>query len=196
MTVDRTDYAYLWQMPLPPTMVRVALEMLGTREGAGKADNPIILGWADEVARTTGRRYDRWAAEFYNRDEIPWCGLFCAVVAARTAQGRAERMPPGNYLSALSWSSWGEAVGVDEIAVGDIVVLTRNGGGHVFLAVGISHDGQSVAGLGGNQQDAVTIATFPTSRIYAVRRPPYRTRPDGARRMELALTGASGVREV
>ena len=189
-------YAYLREEPLPPTMVRVAVEMLGTKEGVGRVDNPVILGWADEIARATGRSYDRWAAEFINNDQIPWCGLFCAVVAARTAQGREERLPPRNYPRALSWSGWGVAVAVDDIAVGDIVVLTRDGGGHVFIAVGTSADGQWIAGLGGNQDDAVTIDAFPTSRVYAVRRPPYRARPAGARGVTLALNGASDVRMV
>ena len=189
-------YAYLREEPLPPTMVRVAVEMLGTKEGAGGVDNPVILGWVDEIARATGRSYDRWAADFYNHDEIPWCGLFCAVVATRTAQGREERLPPRNYLAALSWSGWGVSVAVDDIAVGDIVVLTRNGGGHVFIAVGTSADGRLIAGLGGNQKDAVTIDVFPTSRVYAVRRPPYRARPAGARSVTLALNGGSDVRMV
>lgn len=182
-------YAYLRQEPLPPLMVRIALEMLGTLEGPGTADNPMVIGWADEVARLCKRPYDNWAADFYNRDSIPWCGLFMAVVAARASQGREERFPPNKYLSALAWSNWGVTVPPDDICVGDVVVLVRQGGGHVFLAVGTSADRKRVMGIGGNQGNAVTIAEFDARRIYAVRRPPYRERPAGARPVVVAASG-------
>ncbi|PZU60164.1 MAG: hypothetical protein DI547_03780 [Sphingobium sp.] len=41
--LDR-QYAFLRQDPLPPAMVRVALEMLGTLETPGTEDNPVIVG--------------------------------------------------------------------------------------------------------------------------------------------------------
>lgn len=180
-----TKYAYLREQPLPPLMVRIALDMLGVEEAKGNADNPLIIGWADEVERTCGRKYDEWAADFYNDDEIHWCGLFLAVVAARAAQGRPERFPPNKYLAALAWANWGNTVQKTDVQVGDVVILVRQGGGHVFLAVGISEDGKRVMGVGGNQSNAVTIAEFDAARIYAVRRPPYRDKPAGARRVEL-----------
>lgn len=186
--LDR-QYAFLRQDPLPPAMVRVALEMLGTLETPGTEDNPVIVGWADEVARICGRPYDNWAADFYNADEIYWCGLFCAVVAARTCQGRPSRMPPDKYLAALAWANWGVSVAKDDIQVGDIVAITRTGGGHVFIAIGVSADGATVTGIGGNQDDAVSIKEFETSRIYAVRRPAYNIKPAGARRVVLAPSG-------
>ena len=188
-------YAYLRKEPMPPLMVRVALEMLGTLEGPGKADNPIIEGWADEVAKLCKRPYDRWAADFYNTDSIPWCGLFCAVVAARSSQGRPERFPPSKYLAALAWADWGVVTEKDDIQVGDVVVLVRKGGGHVFIAVGVSADGKRVMGVGGNQANAVTLAEFETSRVYAVRRPPYTAKPAGARRVVLSASGAVSSNE-
>ncbi|MBA4091327.1 TIGR02594 family protein [Sphingomonas sp. VDB2] len=188
-------YAFLRQNPLPPLMVRVAMEMLGTLENPGSGNNPVILGWADEVARTCGRPYDKWAADFYNADSIPWCGLFMAVVAARTCQGRPERMPPKNYLAALAWSNWGQVVPPKEIQVGDVIVLVRNGGGHVFLAVGVSADGKRIMGIGGNQRDRVCFADFDAARLYAVRRPAYREKPAGARRVILATDGSVSIEE-
>jgi uncharacterized protein (TIGR02594 family) len=184
-------YAYLREHPLPPLMVRIALEMRGVVESAGAADNPIILGWADEVSLATGRPYDRWAADFYNHDSIPWCGLSLAVVAVRSAQGRVERLPPRNYLAALAWSAWGNPADKRDVRVGDVVVLTRQGGGHVFIAVGTSAGGSRIMGVGGNQTDRVNIAEFDSRRVYAVRRPPYLSMPPGARRV--VLTPAGGV---
>jgi len=190
------QYSFLRQQPLPPIMVRLALEMLGTIEGAGDKDNPLIIGWADEIAHVCKRPYDRWAADFYNKDEIPWCGLFVGVAATRASQGRAERFPPNKYLSALAWADWGETVDADDIQVGDVVVLVRNGGGHVFIAVGTSPDGQSIMGIGGNQTNAVTLAEFDAHRLYAVRRPRYQVKPEGARRIALTKTGVMMTAEV
>ena len=188
-------YAYLAQEPLPPRMVQIALDMLGTLERPGEPNNSIIVQWADEVAGTCGRAYDRWAADFYNKDSIPWCGLFCAVVATRAAQGRPDRFPPNKYLSALAWTNWGETVSESDIQVGDVVMLIRDGGGHVFIALGVSEDGHRVMGVGGNQSDAVTIAEFASERVYAVRRPPYSAKPAGARRVVLAAGGPVETRE-
>jgi uncharacterized protein (TIGR02594 family) len=189
------QYSYLRQQPLPPLMVRVALDMFGTIEKVGTEDNPIIVGWADEVAKACGRPYDNWAADFYNKDSIPWCGLFMAVVAVRSAQGRPERFPPSKYLAALAWSNWGKAVPKTDIMVGDVIVLVRPGGGHVTLAVGTSSDNKWVMGLGGNQQDRVNIARFDMQRVYAVRRPEYKVQPEGARRVTLTPTGAVSIDE-
>ena len=195
MTVLPAKYAFLRQDPLPPLMVRVALDMLGTLETAGAANNPVILGWADEVAKLCKNNYNEWAADFYNSDKIPWCGLFCAVVAARASQGRPERFPPNKYLAALAWSNWGVTVQSNDIQIGDIVVLVRDGGGHVFIAVGTSPDGKRVMGIGGNQKDKVSIAEFDAARIYAVRRPPYENKPVGARRYEIASTEIASTGE-
>ena len=182
-------YAYLRKEPIPPLMVRIALDMLGTIETPGTADNAIIVGWADEVEKLCKRKYDEWAADFYNKDSIPWCGLFMAVVAARASQNRPERFPPNKYLAALAWSSWGNTVASDDIQVGDVVVLVRQGGGHVMLAVGGPENGKRVMGIGGNQADRVSIAQFDAARIYAVRRPPYQNKPEGARRVVLKSSG-------
>jgi uncharacterized protein (TIGR02594 family) len=189
------EYQYLRQQPLPPVMVRIALEMLGTWESPGTADNPVIIGWADEIERICSRPYDCWAADFYNKDSIPWCGLFVGVVAARACQGRPERMPPNKYLAALAWSSWGETVSPEDIEVGDVIVLVRDGGGHVFIALGVSEDGEWIMGVGGNQTDGVTIAEFKRERLYGVRRPLYKNKPKGARRVILPASGAASNNE-
>ena len=188
-------FGFLFQTPLPPLMVRLALAEFGTLERAGTADHPRILGWADEVARASPTPYNRWAADFYNDDSVPWCGLFMAVMAVRAAQGRPERMPPKNYLAALSWLQWGVEVPINEAAVGDIMVLGRKGGGHVCENVGTEKGGDRFFGLGGNQSDAVNVLPFPLERVRGVRRPPYRDLPAGARRVILAAGGASSTRE-
>ena len=181
----------------------MALAELGTLESPSTPNNPKILGWADEVARAQGTSYTKWAADWYNSDKIAWCGLFVAVCAVRSANGRADRLPPSKYLSALSWAEFGvpvqwkgrEGLRLSEIWVGDVLVFIREGGGHVGICVGVSEDGTTVHVLGGNQGDKVSIAEIPVKRLYAVRRPPYQSRPEGARHVRLLASGVVSTNE-
>jgi len=182
-------FRFLLEDPVAPLMVRVAVDLIGTLEKPGAPDNPVIIAWADEVAQCVGTAYNRWAADFYNDDKIPWCGLFMAVCAVRAANGRPARMPPNKYLAALAWVEFGTPIAPSHAAVGDVIVMTRAGGGHVTLCVGIEKGGARFFGLGGNQGDAVTIAPFALSRVTACRRPNYQALPPGARRI---IVGASG----
>lgn len=186
-------YAFLRANPLPPNLVKAALDMYGTLETPGTADNPVIVGWADEVSDVCGTKYNNWAADFYNDDAIPWCGLFTAVICARTMQNKPERAPVDKYLSALAWANWGVAIPfkgkLSNIFVGDILVFVRKGGGHVGICVGVSKDGKTVFVLGGNQKDRVNIMELSVDRLYAVRRPPYVNKPEGARHVRLDSTG-------
>lgn len=185
-------YSYL-KGDTTPLLVEVALAELGTIEGGGTANNPKIIRWADEVAAAAKSPYNDWAADWYNKDSVPWCGLFAAVCAVRSANGNANRMPPKNYLAAASWASFGvpvqwrgrEGLRLNEILVGDVAVFSRSGGNHVAIVVGVSKDGKYLHCVGGNQDNAVSIKGLPISRLYAVRRPPYKVRPAGARHVRL-----------
>lgn len=189
-------YAYLTDQKVPPPIeVRVALGMYGTYEFEGSHSNPLILAWADEVERLAPSAYDKWAADFFNSDAIPWCGLFRAVVACRSAQARPERFPPKGYLAALAWTSWGIGVPkkLENILVGDTIILNKPTT-HVFIAVGVTNKG-TVVGLGGNQSNTVNIKEFSFDRVYAIRRPPYLNRPEGARHVVVGSTGILSTNE-
>lgn len=188
-------FNYLLATPLPPAAVRIALDCYGTFEGGGTTNNPKILGWADEVARFAPSPYNNWAADWYNKDSVPWCGLFMALCQVRT--GLAYRAPPKSYLSALAWAAWGEPVQwrgkeglrLKEIKVGDICVYVREGGGHVHQCVGVTDDGKYILGIGGNQDNAVNIKGHAINGLYAVRRPHYNVVPEGARHVRVSSTG-------
>lgn len=194
---------YQWLATNTTALVQAALKDLGTLEGPGTANNPRIINWADEVAAANPTPYNNWAADWYNKDSVPWCGLAMAVWAVRSANGKADRMPPKNYLAAASWASWGvpvqfrgrEGLRLNEILLGDVAVFSRSGGNHVAIILGVTHDGKWLLCLGGNQDDAVNIKRFAISRLYAVRRPPYKVRPQGARHVRVASTGAISTRE-
>lgn len=190
-----TQFRFLIEDPIAPLMVRLAIDELGTIETRGGGNTAKIIAWADEVAEIVGTPYARWAADWYNQDSIPWCGLFMAVIAARASQGRRERFPPTKYLAALEWASFGHGVPKHEAQVGDVIVLTRSGGGHVTLCVGTETGGRRLFGLGGNQSDAVNIMPFDLSRVHSIRRPAYMVAPAGARVVVVGPGGASSSNE-
>jgi uncharacterized protein (TIGR02594 family) len=172
-----TSYSWLSGLDPQPLMVRHALAEYGVIEGAGAAENPVILGWAAEVG----------LAGSYSSDVIPWCGLFMAVVAQR-----AGKVIPDKPLWALSWSRFGCAA--DRAVLGDVLVFKRGGGGHVGLYVG--EDAAAFHVLGGNQSDRVCIMRIARARLHAARRPLYRQRPATAKSCLLAAAGALSNNEV
>lgn len=170
-------YAWLAREP-GPKMILEALKLFGTMEKPGAANNPTILAWAKEVGGDV--------ADIYKADSIPWCGLFMAVVARR-----AGKEPPKHPLWALSWSAFGAKSPAP--ALGDVLVFTRGGGGHVGLYVG--EDAFAFHVLGGNQSDRVCIARIAKARLYAARRPLYRVQPTNVRPIRLESTGALSLNE-
>lgn len=181
---------YAWLNDEPgPRMLTEALKLYGVLEGPGAANNPTIVGWADELAAALPTAYARWAGTWYAEDATPWCGLFMAVVAQRAnVDDRPERRPPEKYLSAASWAGWGldaEALGGAEL--GDVLVFTRQGGGHVGLYVG--EDATHYHVLGGNQGDRVNISRIAKDRLTAVSRPRYLAKPANVRKVRLSPVG-------
>ena len=146
------------------------LKTFGTLESKGAANNPTILAWADEIGKDAGTAYAKWVADWYDKDSIPWCGLWAALIMCRA--DRADQIP-SKFLSALEWAKFGKGVG--EPMLGDIVTFKRDGGGHVGLYVGEDSDCYHV--LGGNQADSVNVTRIVKGRLYAARRPLYKVQP-------------------
>lgn len=169
--------AYAWLSAEPgPRMLVEGLRLYGTVETPGQGSTSTILEWAREVG--LGR--------VYTADAIPWCGLWMAVVAARSG----KRLP-AKPLWALSWAQWGEDGGQPEL--GDVLVFVRPGGGHVGLYVG--EDATAYHVLGGNQRDAVSIARVAKSRLYACRAYYAVGRPANVRPIVLTASGALSTDE-
>lgn len=158
-------YAWLEKEGAPRHLVK-ALELYGTTEIAGSQHNPVIMGWAKELGIS------------YNSDEVPWCGLFTAIIMKR-----ANREVVDSPLMAKSWLNFGVSTQVP--VLGDVLVFTRKGGGHVGLYVG--EDNKSFFVLGGNQGNQVNIVKIAKSRLAGVRRPPYHTPPTNLRRIYLIV---------
>lgn len=148
--------------PDAPRTIREAVKLIGTHEVAGSANNRVILAWAREVAQAIG--VDDLG---YNADSIPWCGLAAAVVCVRS--GWSAQVPK-TPLWARSWAVFGN--GVDVAGLGDVLVFSREGGGHVGFYV--AEDDANYHVLGGNQNDEFNIKPVAKKRCIAIRRPKWR----------------------
>jgi uncharacterized protein (TIGR02594 family) len=138
---------------IPPWLARMNA-ILGLYEFAGSADNPAIIG----MARACGGNI----ARNYKHDATPWCALainYCLV---------ASGLPGNGSLWALDFSRYGTKLSGP--ALGAIATKKRQGGGHVFLVVGCTADGQLV-GRGGNQSDMVCDQEFDPGEIVTYRWP-------------------------
>lgn len=134
-----------------PAWLAEARRHIGTREIKGPRHESKIVGWWKAIRR--GGIKD---------DETPWCAAF--VGGCLEAVGLIS----SRFESARSYLAWG--IGLNTPVPGCIVVLERAGGGHVGFVVGRDARGW-LAVLGGNQGDAVTIATFDPARVLAYRWP-------------------------
>lgn len=166
------QYAWLLGLGQLPRMTQEALNLLGTVETPGSGNNPTIMAWASEIG----------VQRVYTADAVPWCGLFMGVVAHR-----AGKQLPASPLWALSWAQFGVDEGQPRL--GDVLVFTRNGGGHVTQY--IAEDKEAFHCLGGNQGDKVCIERIAKARLYRVRRPIYNQMPASARPFLVGTNGAS-----
>lgn len=143
------EYSWLYNI-VPPRTIREALNLYNTEEIIGPSHNPIILGWARECGIA------------YDSDEIPWCGLFVAVVVKRSGWPIVS-IP----LRARSWINFQAPASTPSL--GDVMVFSRNGGGHVGFYV--AEDENTYHILGGNQSNRVNITRISKDRFLGARRP-------------------------
>jgi uncharacterized protein (TIGR02594 family) len=134
------------------------------------------MGWAKELGLKS----------VYTADEIPWCGLYMAVVMKR-----AERPVVQNPLGALNWNNFG--VRVPAPMFGDVVTFTRKGGGHVGIYV--AEDATTYHVLGGNQGNKVSVTRIVKSRLSQARRPAYNTQPENVKKIIISVNGAISENE-
>lgn len=134
-----------------PNWLIEARKHLGLREIPGPKHNTVIQGWLSQLGA------------WWKDDETPWCGVFVAHCF------RAAGVPlPKHWYRAKGWLDWGDKL--TEPVLGCVVVLEREGGGHVFIAIGQDAAGR-IVGIGGNQGNAVSVAAFDRGRVLAYRWP-------------------------
>lgn len=170
------QYAWLEQQTYLPRHVVEALNLYGTLETVGAANNPVIMAWKAE-SQAAGVN-----VAGYTADSVPWCGLLQAIIMVR-----AGRTPPQDPLWALNWAKFGVDGGQPEL--GDVLTFKRDGGGHVAIYIAEDQEGCYHV-LGGNQHDQVNIMRIQKSRMYSCRQPDYTNKPAQVRPY---IVSASGI---
>lgn len=168
--VHQEQYKWL-EKQISPKVIEEAVKLYGTREIVGKEHSKEILSWAKELG----------LEKTYTNDEIPWCGLFVAIVVKR-----AGFIPVQNPLWARNWNNFGTQ---QKIAMfGDILVFVRDGGGHVGIYVGEDETCYHV--LGGNQSNMVNTTRILKSRCIGIRRCPWKvSQPNNVKVVKLSGKG-------
>lgn len=154
-----------------PKVIAEAMKLYGTTEVKGDKHNPVILEWAKDLGLD----------KVYKSDEIPWCGLFAAIVVKM-----AGFEPVKNPLWARNWAGFGTPTHIPML--GDVLVFTRESGGHVGFYVAEDNDCYHV--LGGNQGDMVKVTRILKTRMLTVRRCNWKIKqPDAVRRINASASG-------
>ena len=132
----------------------IARSYIGTTEGPGPADNPVIM----EMYASVGH-------DWVEHDSVAWCAAFVGHCLEQAGIKSTRKLTARSYLD------WGIPIEVADAQQGDIGVIPRGSSswqGHVFFIDRI--EGQWVWGLGGNQDDAVNVKRYPVSKLLGVRR--------------------------
>lgn len=136
-----------------PAWLSIARAEIGTTERPGLKDNEARIL---EYLATCGRFTD---------DETPWCSAF-----ANWCVGRAG-LAGTHKANARSWLEWGTSLTAPKL--GCITVLWRearsSAKGHVGFF--LENDKSGVRLLGGNQNNAVSILSYPHERVLGYRWP-------------------------
>lgn len=136
-----------------PEWLRHAIAEIGTKEVVGRGSNARVLAY-----RTLGKTTDDQSTEDGSR---PWCADFvCAML-----ESAGIRSPRSGMARAVERTP--HFVKLDAPAIGAITTMWRgsknSGLGHVYFYAG-EYSARNVA-VGGNQNDAVTAASYGTDRV-------------------------------
>lgn len=131
----------------------IALAEVGVKEFPGNGDNPRIV----EYLKSTNL-----SAPFNSNDETHWCSGFVNWCVERSGfEGTDSAWARG-------WLNWGKKLTTPRR--GCIVVFKREvNSGHVAFYIG--ETATQIKVLGGNQSNAVSISSYPKSRLLGYRVP-------------------------
>lgn len=135
-----------------PIWLTHARKFIGVHETPGAGDNETIVSFFASAGLM---------GEPFTDDETPWCAAFVGAVLATAG------FQPTRSALARSYERWIAGIKLGATVLGAITVLDRSPPhptqGHVGFLIG--RDAGRVALLGGNQNDAVTIAIFARTRV-------------------------------
>lgn len=174
------NYDWLKKIDSLPKTIQQGLALMGVTEIVGKGSNRTIISWRDELNQNGVK------IAGFSDDDIPWCGLFAAIVAFRSGKCVVD-----GPLWARNWAKFGTET--NEPSLGDILVFSRNGGGHVGFYV--AEDATAYHVLGGNQANKVSITRIEKTRCISKRRPIYINKPTSVRPYRVKSTGSFSTTE-
>lgn len=178
-------YKWLNTIGTLPKLVSAALQYLGVKEIPGQKSNPVIM----EMARGLG------VSSIYTNDDMSWCAVFINHLIKITGKPIVDyKNDKYNLLRARYLLNWGHPVDKDDIRLGDVVIIERPGGGHVFILLAIAKNGNLI-GIGGNQGNQVSIAEFDIDRVLGVRRYYATGIPESAKKYIVDSSGVVSTNE-
>ncbi|MGU3560236.1 NlpC/P60 family protein [Methylobacterium radiotolerans] len=147
------------------------------RTGVGKANNPKVVAYYKDAGFLGIKDY-----------ATSWCAAFVGAMLERFGY------KPSGSLAARSHEGWG--VGLKAPVLGCVATKKRGNSswqGHVFFIIGA--DKTHVYDLGGNQVEAVNVATFKRSEITSFRWPSDVPLPTASKLPITVAGGRTGVSE-
>jgi len=133
----------------------IAKTYIGTVEGPGPANNPVVI----EMYATVGH-------DWVEHDAVAWCAAYVGHCIERAGLRSTRK------LNARSYLDWGVPVDLADAQEGDVVIFSRGDPsgwqGHVGFFVRTV--GASIEVLGGNQADAVNVKRYSKAKLLGVRR--------------------------
>jgi uncharacterized protein (TIGR02594 family) len=137
------------------TPYEIAKTYIGTTEGSGPQNNPLIV----QMYATVGH-------DWVEHDSVAWCAAFVGHCVERAGLRSTRK------LNARSYLNWGVPIELADAQEGDIAIFTRGDPsgwqGHVGFFV--RKTAASIEVLGGNQADAVNIKRYAKTRLLGIRR--------------------------
>lgn len=152
------QYDFLVRIGTLPKMLEAALKYNGLKEIPGQGSSPIIM----QMAKYIG------VDDIYKNDDVSWCALF--VNNAIKEAGKPLPDPKGdkwNLLRAHYMTNWGTPVMIGQEKLGDVLIFSRPGGGHVGFYIAESKKTFHV--YGGNQANKAGFTEIAKSRLIATR---------------------------
>lgn len=145
-----------------PKMVQIALRIgkINTNEIPGPKSNEEIMVIADKAG----------VKNIYKSDETAWCAVAQTAIALEA--GKIVPFKDWDRLRAKSFVNFGTPF-PGPAMMGDTLVFKRPGGYHVGIYIAEDETCYHVAG--GNQSNQYSIVRIDKKRLYAARRPEYKT---------------------
>jgi uncharacterized protein (TIGR02594 family) len=163
--------------PAEPGWLTLARADLGIVEDIGKGSNPAVVRYFADAGFPGVKD-----------DAVAWCAAFVGAELQRAGH------KPSGSLAARSYERWG--VGLAKPVLGCVATKRRGNSawqGHVGFVVGA--DEKHIILLGGNQNDRVSIASFPRDQFTSYRWPSDVPVPTASKLPKAVKNTSAGVRE-